>query len=69
MNKPQRFAQAKATAQYLGISTTTFWRLAANNPSFPKPKSLVGSVKVYDLREVDAFVLKAEKNGGINDGM
>lgn len=43
-----------------GISRTTFWRLVRTDPSFPKGKTLIGSIKIWNVEEIDQWILSRE---------
>lgn len=53
-NMPKRWLRAKETAEYLGVSVPHLGRLRELKKGPPYRK--FGSVVLYDVRELDAFV-------------
>ena len=52
-----RLARPKQTAAYLGCGLSTLWAWAAERPNFPKRIKVGERCTVFDLDQIDAFVL------------
>jgi prophage regulatory protein len=46
----------KAAAQYLGMGESTLWRLAKDNPSFPKGRKITARMTVFIRAELDEYL-------------
>lgn len=46
----------KAAAEYCGLSLTTFWRLAKNDPTFPQPFKLTKATTGVLRSGLDAWL-------------
>ena len=55
-----RLARPKQTAAYLGCGVSTLWAWAAERPSFPKRIKVGERVTLFDLDQIDAFVLAGQ---------
>jgi predicted DNA-binding transcriptional regulator AlpA len=51
-----RYRSATAAAKYCGLGRSTFYRLRAQDPSFPKPVNIFGKVDRYDVHDLDCYV-------------
>lgn len=57
-----RFLRAKELAKYLSCGTSTIWWLRTHDENFPKPIKLTTGITVWDIKEIDNYVLsKARK--------
>lgn len=65
-NKPKRLGRVKKVAEELGgIGVASVWRLAKNDPTFPKPFKLGSNTTVFDLDALAAWV--SAKQEAAND--
>lgn len=52
----KRALRVRQVADALDIGVSSVWRLAKNDPAFPKPFSLSPRVTVWAPDEIDAYV-------------
>jgi predicted DNA-binding transcriptional regulator AlpA len=46
----------KAAAQYLGMGESTLWRLAKDDPKFPKGRKITPRLTVFVRTELDDYL-------------
>lgn len=51
----------KQAAQYLGIGIATFWRLAKNDPAFPRTFKITAQATAVKKAEVDAWLHRRQR--------
>lgn len=56
LNAVRATLRAKQVAAKLGIGLSSVWRLANDDPTFPKPFALSTRVTVWDSVEVDRYI-------------
>ena len=59
-----RYIELTLAAKYIGISRTYFYKLIANDPTFPKGIRLTATKCVYDKKDLDLWV---DSKRGKND--
>lgn len=60
VTRGRRLARPTKTAIYLGIGLSTLWAWAAERPNFPKRIKVGERVTLFDLDQIDAFVLAGQ---------
>jgi predicted DNA-binding transcriptional regulator AlpA len=55
-NQNSDFIRIKSTAEHLGISTVTVWRLSENDPDFPKKIRITKRCCGFLKSELDAYL-------------
>lgn len=51
-----RYRSATHAATYCDLGRSTFYRLRAQDPEFPKPVNLFGKVNRYDVHDLDRYI-------------
>ena len=55
-----RLARPKQTAAYLNCGLSTLWAMAASRHNFPKRIKVGERITLFDLDQIDAFVLAGQ---------
>ena len=52
----RRVVRREKAADYLDLPPSTFDRVRKEDPTFPKPVPLIGSVEGWDLKQIDDWI-------------
>lgn len=57
-----QFAQATAICARFGFSRVHLWRLARNDPKFPKPRRMGPRLTLYDVQAIESYIRAQDVN-------